>query len=84
MTIKQDPQQIAKSIINLAIKIKRNCDVSISSITAKNDKYLREAADVNRNLKVRCGEKSFRFINHRNSITIRHLNASKHLKTSFK
>ena len=38
VTTKQDPQQIAESIINLAVKIKKNCDVSISSITARNDK----------------------------------------------
>ena len=45
-TTKQDPQQIAESIINLAIKIKRNCEVSISSFTARNDKYLMKAADI--------------------------------------
>ena len=27
LTTKQDPKQIAESIINLALKIKRNCDV---------------------------------------------------------
>ena len=51
VTTKQDPQQIAESIINLAVKIKKNCDVSISSSTARNDKYLRTAADVNKYLK---------------------------------
>ena len=51
---KQDSQQIAESIISLAVKIKRNRDVSISSITTRNDKYLRKATDINRNLKVRC------------------------------
>ena len=54
---KQDPQQIAESIINLAVKIKKDCDVSISSITTRNDKYLRKAADVNRYLKDRFREK---------------------------
>ena len=76
-TAKQDPQQIAESIINLAVKIKRTCDVSISSITARNDKYLRKAADINKNLKDRCREKNLNFINHGNTITVRHLNASK-------
>ena len=57
MTTKEDPQQTAKSIINLLVQIKRNCDVSISSITVRNDRYLWEAADVNRNLKDRCREK---------------------------
>ena len=54
MTTKQDPEQIAESIINLAVKIKRNCDISISSITARNDKYLRKVTDTNKNLKDRC------------------------------
>ena len=76
LTTKQDPQQIAESIINLAVKIKRNCHVSISNITAKNDKYLKKPTDVNRNLKNRCCEKNFHFINHGNAITVRHLNAS--------
>ena len=77
VTIKQDPRQIAESIINLAVKIRRNCDVSISSITARNDKYLRKAADVNRNLKDKCREKNIHFINHGNPITVRYINASK-------
>ena len=36
VTTKQDLQQIAQGIINLAVKIKRNCDVSISIITTRN------------------------------------------------
>ena len=77
VTTKQDPQQIAESIINLAVKIKRNCDVSKSIIKARNDKYLRKAADVNRNLKERCREKNFHLANCGNAITVRHLNTSK-------
>ena len=76
VTTKQDPQQIAEGIINLAVKIKRNCDVSISSITTRGDKYLRKPVDVNRNLKDRCRE-NIHFINHGNALTVRHLNASK-------
>ena len=79
VTTKQDPQQIAESIIKLKVKIKKNCDVSISIylyITDRNDKYLRKIADVNRNLKGRCREKKFHFKNHGNAITVRHLNAS--------
>ena len=79
VTTKQDPQQIAESIIKLKVKIKKNCDVSISIylyITDRNDKYLRKIADVNRNLKSRCREKKFHFKNHGNSITVRYLNAS--------
>ena len=42
VTKKQDPEQIAE-IFNLAVKIKRNCGVSISGITSRNKKYLRKA-----------------------------------------
>ena len=76
VTRKQDHQQIAESIINFAVKIKKNCDVSISSITARNDKYLRKAADVNRYLKDRCREKNLNFKDHGNALSVRHLNAS--------
>ena len=81
VTTKQDSQQIAESIVKLTVKIKKNCDVSISIstylyITDRNDKYLRKIADVNRNLKSRCREKKFHFKNHGNSITVRYLNAS--------
>ena len=31
------PEQKTENIANLAIKLKRNCDVSLSSITARND-----------------------------------------------
>ena len=77
VTTKQDRQQIAEGIINLAVKIERNCDVSISSITTRNDKYLRKAIDVNRNLKDRCREKNIHVINHGNALMVRHLNVSK-------
>ena len=58
VTTKQDTQQIGKSIINLAVKIKRNCDVSTSSIITRNGKYLIKTADVNKRLKERCPEKT--------------------------
>ena len=77
VTAKQDPQQTAESIINLAVKIKKNFDVSISSITARNNKYLRKAANVDRYLKDSCLEKNIHFINHGNAIMFRHLNTSK-------
>ena len=76
VTTKQDTQQIAKSIINLAVKIKRNCDASTSSITTRNGKYLRKTADVKKRLKDRCPKKNILFINHEN-YNSRHLNASK-------
>ena len=74
---KKAPEQIAENIDNLAIKLKRNCDFSISSITARNDQYQRKAADVNRVLKEKCREKKLQFLDHGNTITVRHLNASK-------
>ena len=33
---KRAPEQMAENIVNSAIKLKRNCDVSILGITAKN------------------------------------------------
>ena len=35
--IKKAPEQISKNIVNLAIKLKRNCDISILGITANNN-----------------------------------------------
>ena len=74
---KKAPKQIAENIANLAVKLKRNCDVSISSITARNDQYQKKTADVNWVLKVKCWEKKLQFLDHGNTITARHLNASK-------
>ena len=58
---KKAPEQIAENIANLAIKLKRNCDVSISSITARNDQYQKKAADVKQVLKEKCREKNCSF-----------------------
>ena len=58
---KKVPEEIAENIANLAIKLKRNCNVSISSITARNDQYQRKAADVNRELKEEYREKKLVF-----------------------
>ena len=74
---KRDPDQIAENIVNLVIKHKRNCDVSISGITARNDQYERKAIDVNRRLKEKRREKNLQFLNHGNIIPARHLNASR-------
>ena len=74
---KQAPERIAQNIANLAIKLKRNCDFSISSITARNDQYQRKAADVNQVLKEKCREKKLQILDHGNTITVRHLNPSK-------
>ena len=45
------PDQIVKNIVSSAIKLKKNRDVSISGITARNDQYPKKAADVNWELK---------------------------------
>ena len=74
---KKAPEQIAENIFNLAIKLKRNCDVSISSITTRNDQYQRKAGDINQVLKEKCREKKLQLLDHGNTITVRHLNASK-------
>ena len=58
---KKAPKQIAENIANLAVKLKRNCDVSISSITARNDQYQKKAADVKQVLKEKCREKNCNF-----------------------
>ena len=74
---KKAPEQIAESTVNLTIKLKRNCDVSISDITARNDQYQKKAVDVNRELKDKCCEKKLQFLDHSGTATVRHLNASK-------
>ena len=50
-------EQIANNTVNSAMKVKRKCDISISAITAKNDQYQKKAADVNQELKKKCGKK---------------------------
>ena len=54
---KKANEQIADNIVNSVIKLKSNCDISISSITAKNYQYKKKAADVNQELKKKCGKK---------------------------
>ena len=63
-------EQIAENVVNLAIKLKTNCDVSISGITARNDQYQKKAADVNRELKEKCPEKNLQFLDHGNTIKV--------------
>ena len=50
-------EKIAENIVNLAIKLKSNCGVSISGITARNDQYQKKVADINRQLKEKCRKK---------------------------
>ena len=56
---KKAPEQIAENIANLATKVKRNCDLSISSIAARSDQYQKKAADVNRKLRENVAKKSY-------------------------
>ena len=57
VSTKKANEQIADNIVNSVIKLKSNCDISISGITARNDQYEKKAADVNQELKKRCGKK---------------------------
>ena len=71
---KKNPNQIADNILNLAIKLKRNCDISIPE---QNDRYQRKAADVSRKLKENCRKKHLQFFNLGNPVTVSHLSTSK-------
>ena len=64
------PEQIAEKIGNLASNSKR-------MITLRNDQYQRKAADVNRKLKEKCRREKLQFLDHGNTISVRHLNALK-------
>ena len=44
------------------MKPKRNCDVSISDITARNDQYQKKADDVNQKLREKYRGKKFTFL----------------------
>ena len=48
---KKAPEQITENIVNLAMKLKRNYDVSISGNTERNDQHHKKAADVNQEFK---------------------------------
>ena len=48
---KKDSDHIFGNIINLAIKLNKNCDVSMSTITKRNDQYQRKIAGTNRKSK---------------------------------
>ena len=69
--------EIAENIVNLAFKLKKNCDVSISGITARNDQYQNKVADINREFKEKYREKKLQFSNYGNTMMVMHLNPSK-------
>lgn len=55
--IKEDPDEIANNIANLATKLKRNCDVSVSGTIARNNQYQWKAADANQKLEEKWRKK---------------------------
>ena len=77
ITTKKAAEQMTENIANLAIKLKRNCDVSISGIIERNDQHQKKAADVNQELKeLKVLRKKLQFLDHGNTITVRYLHAS--------
>ena len=70
-------EQIAKSIVELALSVKRNsCDVTLSDITVRNDGQQQKGVDTNQHLKELCKKNIF-LIQRDNLITTRYLNGSK-------
>ena len=59
---KKDTDKIAENIVNLAIKLKINCNVSISGITARSYQYQKNAVDASRKLKEKCYEKNLQLL----------------------
>ena len=75
---RKNPDEIAKSIVQLASALKtKSCDVSISSITARSDQYRKKAIEVNKELKNLCLENNLYMIGHGITINTRHVNGSK-------
>ena len=61
---KKAAEQMTDNIANLAIKLKRNCDVSISGIIEWNDQHQKKAADANQELKeLKVLRKKLQFLN---------------------
>ena len=59
-----------------ALKTK-SCEVSISSITGRNDQYRKKAIEVNKKPKSLCLENNLYLIYHRSTISTRHINGPK-------
>ena len=74
----KSPQKIAKSIVQLASALKtKSRDVSISSITERNDQYRDKAIEVNKRLKKFWLENNLYLIDHGSTINTRNENGSK-------
>ena len=72
------PEKISESIIGVATSLKSDtCDILVSSITVRNDRYRKKVAEVNIVLKELCKEKNLYYINHDKKVTVKHLNGSK-------
>ena len=73
------PNKIAKSIMQIVSTLKtKSCDVSISSITTRNDQYQKRTIKVNKELKNLCLENNLYLIDHESTISnTRHVNGSK-------
>ena len=52
------------------------CQVSVSNLTTRNDRYRKNALEVNQHLKVLCREKN-NIIDQGNNVTVPHLNDTK-------
>ena len=75
----KQPEQIAKSIIELTLLVKSNsCDVMLSNITVRNDGHQQKAVKTNLHLKELWKENNICLIQHDKTITTRHLNGSKY------
>ena len=78
LSLKKESAEISSAIVDLALKLKSDtCQVLVSNLTTRNDQYRKKELEVNQHLKVLCREKNINIIDHRNTITIRHLNGSR-------
>ena len=76
--IRKNPDEIAESIVQLASALKtKSCNVSISSITTKNDQYRKKAIEVNKKLTNLCLENNLHLIHNGSTINTKHVNWSK-------
>ena len=74
----KDAGDIAKSIVDLATSAKSpTCDVSLSNIITRKDKYQHKPQEVNNPLKEMCRNKNINLIDHSKNIKHQHLNKSK-------
>ena len=74
----KDAGDIAKSIVDLATSAKSpTCDVSLSNIITRKDKYQHKPQEVNNPLKEMCTNKNINLIDRSKNIKHQHLNKSK-------